>query len=92
MSPYRLVKSMCRPVGYDNEHTYLRYLGLGRGKLAELRARGVLSVWLVRLKDSHGGGEWPRTISSGMRSAGGSSRGSPLFSCAGSSGQGSFRI
>jgi crotonobetainyl-CoA:carnitine CoA-transferase CaiB-like acyl-CoA transferase len=36
------IKWLCRPVGYDNEHVYLRYLGLGRGSLAELQARGVI--------------------------------------------------
>ncbi|MEK7338392.1 MAG: hypothetical protein AABZ75_03365, partial [candidate division NC10 bacterium] len=32
----------CRPVGHHNEHVYLKYLGLGRGRLQELRARGIL--------------------------------------------------
>jgi crotonobetainyl-CoA:carnitine CoA-transferase CaiB-like acyl-CoA transferase len=40
-TPPRL-KWLCRPIGHDNEHIYLRYLGLGRSKVAELQARGVV--------------------------------------------------
>lgn len=32
----------CRPVGHHNEHVYLKYLGLGRHRLQELHARGIL--------------------------------------------------
>lgn len=35
-------KWVCRPVGYDNEHIYLKYLGLGPKKLKELRERDIL--------------------------------------------------
>jgi crotonobetainyl-CoA:carnitine CoA-transferase CaiB-like acyl-CoA transferase len=40
-TPPRL-KWLCRPIGHDNERIYLRYLGLGRSKLRELQARGVI--------------------------------------------------
>ena len=40
-TPPRL-KWLCRPVGYDNERVYLQYLGLGRGKMRDLQARGVV--------------------------------------------------
>lgn len=40
-TPPRL-KWACRPVGADNEFVYLRELGLGRERLRELRARGVV--------------------------------------------------
>ncbi len=33
---------VCRPVGYDNEHIYLKYLGLGPCRLKELKAAGVV--------------------------------------------------
>lgn len=36
------IKWACRPVGADNEDVYLRYLGLGKGRLAALRTEGVL--------------------------------------------------
>jgi crotonobetainyl-CoA:carnitine CoA-transferase CaiB-like acyl-CoA transferase len=40
-TPPRL-KWACRPVSADNEFIYLKYLGLGRGQLEELKAHGVL--------------------------------------------------
>jgi crotonobetainyl-CoA:carnitine CoA-transferase CaiB-like acyl-CoA transferase len=40
-TPPRL-KWLCRPIGHDNEHVYLRYLGLGRSQVAELQAHGVV--------------------------------------------------
>lgn len=33
---------LCRPVGADNEHVYLKYLGYGRGRLEALKAQGVV--------------------------------------------------
>lgn len=35
-------KWVCRPIGYDNEHTYLKYLGLGPHKLKELQEAGII--------------------------------------------------
>jgi len=35
-------KWVCRPVGYDNEHIYLKYLGWGPSKLKELKQKGVI--------------------------------------------------
>jgi crotonobetainyl-CoA:carnitine CoA-transferase CaiB-like acyl-CoA transferase len=35
-------KWVCRPAGYDNEHIYLKHLGLGPTKLKDLRSRGVI--------------------------------------------------
>jgi crotonobetainyl-CoA:carnitine CoA-transferase CaiB-like acyl-CoA transferase len=36
------MKWACRPVGQDNAHIYLKYLGLGARKLSEYKKRGVL--------------------------------------------------
>jgi crotonobetainyl-CoA:carnitine CoA-transferase CaiB-like acyl-CoA transferase len=36
------VKWVCRPVGYDNEHVFLKYFGYGPSKLKELQAGGVI--------------------------------------------------
>jgi CoA:oxalate CoA-transferase len=35
-------KWVCRPVGYDNEHVYLKYLGWGPSKLKELKRKGII--------------------------------------------------
>jgi crotonobetainyl-CoA:carnitine CoA-transferase CaiB-like acyl-CoA transferase len=35
-------KWACRPIGYDNEHIYLRYMGLGPQRLKELKAVGII--------------------------------------------------
>ena len=35
-------KWACRPVGYDNEHIYLKYLGLGPTRLRRLKETGVI--------------------------------------------------
>ena len=35
-------KWACRPVGYDNEHIYLKYLGLGPTRLKKLKETGVI--------------------------------------------------
>ncbi len=40
-TPPRL-KWLCRPVGADNEFIYLKYLGLGRAQLADLKKEGVI--------------------------------------------------
>jgi crotonobetainyl-CoA:carnitine CoA-transferase CaiB-like acyl-CoA transferase len=40
-SPVR-TKWVCRPVGYDNEHTYLKYLGLGPSKLKDLNEKKII--------------------------------------------------
>jgi crotonobetainyl-CoA:carnitine CoA-transferase CaiB-like acyl-CoA transferase len=40
-SPPR-VRWACRPTGYHSAYVYQKYLGLGPGRLAELRARGIL--------------------------------------------------
>jgi crotonobetainyl-CoA:carnitine CoA-transferase CaiB-like acyl-CoA transferase len=36
------VKWVCRPIGADNEFIYHRYLGVGPGKLKELKEKGVI--------------------------------------------------
>jgi crotonobetainyl-CoA:carnitine CoA-transferase CaiB-like acyl-CoA transferase len=35
-------KWVCRPVGYDNEHVYLKYMGLGPRKLKDLKVAGII--------------------------------------------------
>ena len=35
-------KWVCRPIGYDNEHIYLKYLGWGPSKLKELKRKGII--------------------------------------------------
>ncbi len=40
-TPPRL-KWLCRPVGADNEFVYLKYLGLGKRELADLRNEGAI--------------------------------------------------
>lgn len=35
-------KWACRPVGYDNEFVYLKYMGMGPRKLEELKAKGII--------------------------------------------------
>ena len=40
-TPPRL-KWLCRRVGADNEFVYLKYLGLGKSELAELKKKGVI--------------------------------------------------
>jgi len=35
-------KWVCRPVGYDNEHLYLKYCGYGPSKLKELEGKGII--------------------------------------------------
>jgi crotonobetainyl-CoA:carnitine CoA-transferase CaiB-like acyl-CoA transferase len=35
-------KWACRPVGYDNEHVYLKYMGFGPRKLKELKEAGAI--------------------------------------------------
>ena len=35
-------KWVCRPVGYDNEHIYLKYLGLGPRRLKELKEGNLI--------------------------------------------------
>jgi CoA:oxalate CoA-transferase len=35
-------KWICRPIGYDNEHIYLKHLGFGPTKLRELKAQGII--------------------------------------------------
>jgi crotonobetainyl-CoA:carnitine CoA-transferase CaiB-like acyl-CoA transferase len=35
-------KWVCRPVGYDNEHVYLKFMGLGARRLKELKEAGVI--------------------------------------------------
>jgi crotonobetainyl-CoA:carnitine CoA-transferase CaiB-like acyl-CoA transferase len=35
-------KWVCRPVGYDNEYIYLKYLGLGPHRLKELKETGII--------------------------------------------------
>jgi len=40
-SPIR-TKWVCRPVGYDNEHIYLKYLGLGPSRLNKLKKAGII--------------------------------------------------
>ena len=36
------VKWVCRPIGYDNEHVYLKYLGLGPARQKKLKDAGVI--------------------------------------------------
>jgi crotonobetainyl-CoA:carnitine CoA-transferase CaiB-like acyl-CoA transferase len=36
------VKWICRPIGADNEFIYQKYLGMGRGRLKELKQEGVM--------------------------------------------------
>jgi crotonobetainyl-CoA:carnitine CoA-transferase CaiB-like acyl-CoA transferase len=36
------VKWVCRPVGYDNDFIYLKYLGLGPTRLKKLEQAGVV--------------------------------------------------
>jgi hypothetical protein len=33
---------VCRPVGYDNEHIYLKYMGYGPRRLEKLREAGII--------------------------------------------------
>ena len=40
-SPVR-TKWVCRPVGYDNKHIYLKYLGWGPSKLKDLREKKII--------------------------------------------------
>ena len=35
-------KWVCRPVGYDNEHIYLKYMGFGPSKLNKLKKAGII--------------------------------------------------
>jgi len=35
-------KWVCRPVGYDNEHIYLKYMGFGPSKLKRLKKEGTI--------------------------------------------------
>jgi CoA:oxalate CoA-transferase len=35
-------KWVCRPIGYDNEHVYLKYMGLGPSKLKKLREASII--------------------------------------------------
>jgi CoA:oxalate CoA-transferase len=35
-------KWVCRPAGYDNEHIYLKHLGMGPTKLKGLKDRGII--------------------------------------------------
>lgn len=35
-------KWLCRPVGYDNEHIYLKYMGFGPRRLKELKEKGII--------------------------------------------------
>ncbi|NWF77564.1 MAG: CoA transferase [Chloroflexi bacterium] len=35
-------KWVCRPVGYDNQHIYLKYLGWGPSKLKKLKRKGII--------------------------------------------------
>jgi crotonobetainyl-CoA:carnitine CoA-transferase CaiB-like acyl-CoA transferase len=36
------VKTVCRPVGADNEYIYMKYLGIGKEALAKLAEEGIL--------------------------------------------------
>jgi len=36
------IKWVCRPVGYDNETIYQKYLGLGPEQVKELRKQGII--------------------------------------------------
>ncbi|MGZ8450148.1 MAG: CaiB/BaiF CoA transferase family protein [Candidatus Deferrimicrobiaceae bacterium] len=40
-TPPRL-KTVCKPVGSDNEYIYMKYLGLGKSTIQELAAEGIL--------------------------------------------------
>jgi crotonobetainyl-CoA:carnitine CoA-transferase CaiB-like acyl-CoA transferase len=35
-------KWLCRPVGYDNEHIYLKYTGFGPSKLKAMKEQGII--------------------------------------------------
>jgi crotonobetainyl-CoA:carnitine CoA-transferase CaiB-like acyl-CoA transferase len=35
-------KWVCRPVGYDNEHIYLKYMGFGPSKIKKLKEAGII--------------------------------------------------
>jgi crotonobetainyl-CoA:carnitine CoA-transferase CaiB-like acyl-CoA transferase len=35
-------KWVCRPVGYDNEHIYLKYMGFGPSKLEKFKEQGII--------------------------------------------------
>lgn len=35
-------KWVCRPAGYDNEHIYLKHLGMGPTRLKDLKSRGII--------------------------------------------------
>ena len=35
-------KWVCRPVGYDNEYIYLKYMGFGPLKLKKMKSRGII--------------------------------------------------
>jgi crotonobetainyl-CoA:carnitine CoA-transferase CaiB-like acyl-CoA transferase len=35
-------KWVCRPVGYDNEHIYLKYMGFGPRRLKQLKEAGII--------------------------------------------------
>jgi crotonobetainyl-CoA:carnitine CoA-transferase CaiB-like acyl-CoA transferase len=35
-------KWVCRPVGFDNEYVYRKYLGIGPSRLGELKSKGVV--------------------------------------------------
>jgi hypothetical protein len=35
-------KWVCRPVGYDNEHIYLKYMSFGPCKLKRLKEAGII--------------------------------------------------
>jgi len=35
-------KWVCRPVGYDNEHIYLKYMGFGPSKLKAMKEQGIV--------------------------------------------------
>jgi crotonobetainyl-CoA:carnitine CoA-transferase CaiB-like acyl-CoA transferase len=35
-------KWVCRPVGYDNEHIYLKYMGFGPSRLSKLMKAGII--------------------------------------------------
>jgi crotonobetainyl-CoA:carnitine CoA-transferase CaiB-like acyl-CoA transferase len=36
------IRWLCRPIGADNELIYQKYLGIGRGRLQELREKGIV--------------------------------------------------
>lgn len=35
-------KWVCRPVGYDNKHIYLKYTGFGSSKLKTMKEKGII--------------------------------------------------